>query len=388
MSDKNLIEIIPADDQTNIAESATEKTEKEVKKNKNKAENLTALFKLLTRDEIDKLPPPPAFTPPTNVKAIYVTAQSAMWTERMDYLIDFAKKTEVNSMVINIKDNEATHLNRYMADLVRRLLAENINPIARVVIFQDNDLARKRPDLALKTTKGELWGHKGFQWVDPAGREVWDYNADLSIKILDLGFTEINFDYIRFPDGDVNSIVYPFYDYQQPKTAIIKDAMKYITEKIKTARPGSILSADIFAYGLLRSDGLGIGQRFLDLVDYFDVIAPMIYPSHYATGNFGFNNPAAEPYQVVLQTLQQGNQQLLANDKAAIIRPWIQDFDMGAFYDREKIQTQIQAVTDAGHNSGWMSWNPNNVYLLGKYETINAAPAEINTKIKNTTSTY
>ena len=96
-------------------------------------------------------------------------------------------------------------------------------------------------------------------------------------------------------------------------------------------------------------------------------MAPMIYPSHYGPGNFGFENPAEHPYQVALQTLQHGINQLKAANKEVIIRPWIQDFDMGAVYDKEKIQQQIKAIEDAGLKSGWMVWNPSNFYIQNEF---------------------
>jgi len=311
--------------------------------------------------------PLPPIKIPEKVAALYVTAPAAANSIRMNYLIDLVKSTEVNSLVINVKDNSKTHLGQWMTDLVRQLRKEGIYPIARIVVFQDNYAAQTRSDLVLKNPDDTIFGKIGYNWLDPASKEVWDLNADAAIKALDIGFAEINFDYFRFPDGDIDNIVYPIYDYTQAKQTVINNAAAYINKKVKKAHPEAITSLDIFADTFLRPVDIGIGQKLIGLAPHFDVIAPMIYPSHYADGNFGFENPAEEPYEVVRRTLLAGKRQLEAVDISVQVRPWIQDFNMGAIYDRQKIQDQIKAIEDAGYQSGWMSWNPNVFYARTKY---------------------
>jgi len=311
----------------------------------------------------------PPLEPPAEIKAVYVTSQTAANHYLIENIVNLINNTELNAVVIDIKDSNQVYLTNWMARLVRRLRDQGIYPIARQVIFQDNFLAKARPDLALKKTDGSPWGGQPDRlWVDPASQEVWDYNAEIASRSLALGFAEINFDYIRFPEGNSTEISYPFFDKEtQLKTTIIKKASDYIVSKIKEKRPAAIISIDVFAYSFLRDDGLGIGQNIVELTDHFDVIAPMIYPSHYASGNFGFANPAAEPYQVTRQTLLAGLVQLNQAGKKAVIRPWLQDFNLGAVYDRQKVQEQIKAVKDAGLTTGYMMWNPNNIYLAEKY---------------------
>ncbi len=122
------------------------------------------------------------------------------------------------------------------------------------------------------------------------------------------------------------------------------------------------MSADLFGYSILVDDGTHIGQRFIDLVDDFDVVAPMVYPSHYRTGNFGFKNPAENPYEVVYGTLEVAQKKLAAAHKTAIIRPWLQDFNLGAVYTGAMVKAQMKASVDAGFDNGWMLWNARNVY--------------------------
>lgn len=311
--------------------------------------------------------PMPPLKIPETVRAIYVTAPAAMNSIRVNYLIDLAKSTEINAMVINVKDNSETHLGQWMADLVRKLRKEGVYPIARIVVFQDNYIAQSRPDLVLKNPDGSIFGKTGYQWLDPASKEIWNLNAETAIKALELGFMEINFDYFRFPDGKVDDITYPIYDYSKPKREIIEEAAAYINSRVKAAQPEAVISLDIFADTFLRPIDIGIGQKLTGLASHFDVIAPMIYPSHYASGNFGFDNPADKPYEVVRQTLLAGKKQLEGAGLDVEIRPWIQDFDMGAIYDRQKIQDQIRAIEDVGYQSGWMSWNPSVFYARDKY---------------------
>ena len=164
---------------------------------------------------------------------------------------------------------------------------------------------------------------------------------------------------------------------------IIDEFAKYLTSELKKYDPGITLSVDLFAYNMLRKDDLGIGQNFVEIYDYFDYVSPMIYPSHYLSGNFGFENPAEHPYEVILGTLEKGKIQLWEKSVAEVgtttlaivnpvfekrlkkLRPWLQDFNIGAVYDGEMIRKEKQAIYDAGLTSGWLLWNPRNVYTEG-----------------------
>lgn len=298
------------------------------------------------------------------IKAIYATASTVSFPERIDELIHLIETTELNAIVVNIKDGDGVYLTQGMANLAHRLKEKNIYSIARIVVFQDNSLARQRPDLALKTKDGQLWSGKGYYWVDPASQEAWQYNTEVAIRALDLGFQEINFDYIRFPsDGDISEIIYPIYDGITLKEKIINDSLKYLTFRIKIAHPQAVLSIDLFAYSFLVDNDLNVGQRLIKVTPYFDIIVPMIYPSHYTPGNFGFENPALEPYQVVFKTLTCGKEILKqAGQNNVVIRPWIQAFNIGAIYTPQMIREEIRAISDVGLKYGWMVWNPANIY--------------------------
>lgn len=311
-----------------------------------------------------------------DVKAIYATAAVAASTRHFNSLIALADATEVNAIVVNIKDGDGVYLDENMRQIATTLHGHSIYPIARVVVFQDNELARRRPDLALKYADGSFWasGRGKYLWVDPASREVWDYNVDVARKALDLGFSEVNFDYIRFPsDGDVNAAVFPAYDGTRIASAVMREFYSYLTNKVRETHPNAVLSIDLFAYSFLRSDGLGVGQRLADAAEFFDAVSPMVYPSHFSPGNFDFPNPAEHPYEVVRRTLEAGKIFMSASS-TAVVRPWLQDFDIGATYDAAAVRAQIQATIDAGAGlpagqagDTWMIWNPANVYEWNKF---------------------
>lgn len=308
---------------------------------------------------------PPQYTSPKDIRAVYATAKTVSVPSRVDALIRLINATELNALVINVKDGDGV----YAADenikrVVQKLLKNGIYPIARIVVFQDNLLARKSPHLALKDKNGFLWtSNGGYFWVDPASVAVWDYNVQAAQSALKMGFKEVNFDYIRFPsDGDVKNIAYPVYDGTVLKTKIIGDFFAYLSSRIRADYPEAVISADLFAFSFLFDDGLGVGQRAGEAAKYFDVISPMTYPSHYSPGNFEFPNPAEHPYEVILKTLESGKKFIETASGTASVRPWLQDFDLGAVYDAKMVREEIRAVTDAGYGNSWMVWNPRNFY--------------------------
>ena len=307
---------------------------------------------------------------PDAVKAIYVTMHTAGRHDAFSKLIDLADATEINSMVIDVKGSQGELLFNYLdaKELARTLRERNIYTIARIVVFQDSGLAETNPGAVIKNKTGGIWrDRRGFAWADPASKEAWDNVVSVSKRALDVGFDEINYDYIRFPtDGNLENMVYPVWDGQKPRGEVIKNFSAYARDELKKYAPDIALSIDIFGYTFIRSDGLGIGQQLADLLDEFDYVYPMVYPSHYSAGNFGFQDPAEHPYEVIKGTIEKGLEQL--GDKAELakpkIRPWLQVFDIGAEYTPEMIKKEISATYDSlGEKStGWLLWDPSNRY--------------------------
>ncbi|MEK7198022.1 MAG: putative glycoside hydrolase [Patescibacteria group bacterium] len=310
------------------------------------------------------------------VKGIYSTIWTAR-SKRIDDLIKIADETEINAIIIDVKDSDV-YIDDYVKNLVIELHKKNIYAIARVVVFADNSQINIHPDWYFKKSDGSLWvDNRGWYWMDPTNHEVWSYNVAAAKEAIGAGFDELNFDYIRYPsfkkDDDV--VFTPVL-----KSQTINDFVHYLNSELKKYDQGITLSVDLFAYNMLNGSDLGVGQKFTDLYDYFDYVSPMIYPSHYISGNFGFDNPADYPYEVVLMTIEKGKKQLWEKSIAEIgtstpvivnpifekrlkkLRPWLQDFNIGAVYDSEMIRKEIQAVYDSGLTSGWLLWNPRNVY--------------------------
>ncbi len=348
--------------------------------------------------------------PPEIIKAVYLTSYSANSKKYFDnYLLDIFKKTEINSVVIDIKDytgyvsylSQAPEVIKYktskniitdLSSLIKKLHEKNIYVIARISIFEDPALAKARPDLAVfdkslplvLEKKERLWkDNNGLHWLDPYSKEVQDYNIAIAKDALANGFDEINFDYIRFPsDGKMENARFPFWDGKTSRHLVIREFFKEIRQNLPDAK----LSVDLFGQATISYDDLGIGQIIEDSFEYFDYVCPMVYPSHYAKTFMGFENPALYPYDVVKGSMESAmlrennyfklkeisvsdsnsekiNQNNIIKIKAKI-RPWLQDFNMGAVYTTDMVKEQITATKEAlgGNYVGYMMWNPSNVY--------------------------
>ena len=323
---------------------------------------------------------------PQIIKAVYLTSWSAGTPARIDYVINLAKATELNAVVIDIKDfsGEVAYLTdvpevaRYGSQrikignveaLLRRLHEEGLYVIARVTVFQDPVLVRARPDLAVQSIAKEgIWtDYKGLGWVDPASQEVWNYNVAIARDAASRGFDEINFDYVRFPsDGNLGDMRFPVWDGRTPQRQIIQEFFAYLQEHLLDVT----ISADLFGLSTSSRDDLGMGKVIEDAYEYFDYVYPMVYPSHYAIGYQGHQNPAEYPYEVVWYSMSSAQARLAALSAArpelqlAKLRPWLQDFDLGATYDPLMVQAQVQATKDAlgDEFAGFLLWAPTNWY--------------------------
>ena len=180
-----------------------------------------------------------------------------------------------------------------------------------------------------------------------------------------VGFDELNFDYIRFPsDGNMSDIVFPL-SHKRNKQEVLEDFFKNLRSDLSDV--GIPMSADLFGMTMTNKDDLNIGQVLERTAPYFDYISPMVYPSHSPAGFHNFKNPADHPYEVVHIAMTSGAERMRAATSSPLkLRPWLQDFDLGAKYDATKVRAQIQATYDAGLTS-WMIWDPKNKYTRGAY---------------------
>ena len=324
---------------------------------------------------------------PKAVKSIYMTACIAGSKTLRARLVKLANDTEINAIVINIKDetgkisiktDNPLFMDAYatagcraadMKEFVAELHRNNIYVIARIAVFQDPNLVKKHPEWAVKrASDGAVWrDRKGIAWLEVKASPVWDYVASLAKESEKIGFDEINFDYIRFPsDGNMKDIAYTYYKPKvETKAEAVKDFFRGIHDRTKDL--GIPISVDMFGMTATNYDDLGIGQVLENALPYFDFVTLMVYPSHYPPGYDGYKKPATVPYEIVKFNMDAAvRRAIAASSSPSKLRPWIQDFNLGATYTAPMIRAQIQATYDAGLNS-WMVWDPKNIYTTGAY---------------------
>ncbi len=380
----------------------------------------------------------------SEIKALYMTAdvandQGAGATRLRKKLIEIVDTTEINGLVIDVKEVCGPD---YTEGALKKLLTElrekNIWSIARIVVFKDDAQFEAHPDwyltrknyraagkeciykkhLRVKPADGKkpdvvFWQDKrGGYWLDPAHPEARNYILEFSKKMIDLGFNELQYDYLRFPsDGDVEKAIYPFWDGKTPKYMVMKNLFEFLNKNLKEYKPDIILSADLFGYAAILAGDVGIGQRLEDIEDSFDYISFMVYPSHYYSGlylpadpthnlpavNFTFTKARVNPGEVVYRSLLLARDfldgkiststtgmatstakatstvEIVENPKPRSqvrLRPWLEDFfheddkAAGRPYGIEKVRLQIEAAEKA-EKHGWMLWNAANVYTEG-----------------------
>ena len=231
--------------------------------------------------------------------------------------------------------------------------------IGRVVVFEDPMLTAGRPDLAIQTSGGSVWqNYAGLGWANPYDRRVWDYNVSIAAAAARAGFDEIQFDYVRFPsDGPIESAVFS-HKVAEPMGRTITRFVKYASSRLKPL--GVRVSVDVF--GLSATHNLGIGQSPGRLAKYVDAVYPMVYPSHYNSGEFNLADPSAKPGRTVALSLRDFRNALIG--RKAMLIPWLEDFSLTS--DRvapEEVRAQIQAAR-RNHAKGFLLWNPEGVYTV------------------------
>ncbi|MDI6601137.1 MAG: putative glycoside hydrolase [Thermoanaerobacteraceae bacterium] len=355
-------------------DEAIQKLKEWEEKDKVLKEELKEYYVPLPKDELPK-PNPPV------VKGIYVTGDTAGSTKNIEHLIDLLDNSELNTMVIDVKDDNGlmsyksniqivddVEANRHVRirdiqSFIKTLEDHNIYPIARIVTFKDRNLSEHRPDLSIQKKTGGIWrDRKGVSWVNPYDKRVWDYTIAVAKEAALNGFKEIQFDYVRFPENGARVDAEAFLPGQNGKSKddCIAEFLSYAREQLKDYNV--IISADVFGLTTSVEDDMNIGQKWEKISPVVDYISPMIYPSHYYAGNYGFDNPNAHPYEVVDKAIKDAFKKNESLEKKAIIRPWIQDFTLGKpKYTGEDVLKQIKALNDNGIE-GYMLWNAGNKY--------------------------
>lgn len=328
---------------------------------------------------------------PQAVKAVYMTACYAGSKELREGIVSLIDTTELNSVVIDIKDYsgmisflpENPAWTEYLSTrcragdmkaFIKHLHDKGIYVIGRITTFQDPFYAKKNPAVAVKlaSDKSLLWkDRKGINYIDPGAHQAWEHIAQLSEESYAIGFDEINYDYIRFPsDGNMKDIYFP-YSEGKPKVEVMRSFFEFLHNRF--ASTSIVTSADLFGMVTTNKDDLGIGQNLEYALANFDYVAPMVYPSHFPPTWSGIKNPAQSPYQVIKISMSRAAERAVAASTTPLkLRPWLQDFNLGAVYTADMVRTQIQATYDSGLTS-WLMWDPSNTYTTGAFLPANSA---------------
>jgi hypothetical protein len=307
---------------------------------------------------------------PDEIRGVHVTMGLASLPGKLD---EYLATPGLNAIELDVKDENgrvgfvpsSVPLARqtgaaapyYKAKQVaRQAHAHGAYLIGRIVTFEDPVLAEKRPDLAIRSSDGSIWHtNGGLAWTNPYDRRVWRYNVDLAAAAVKAGFDEIQFDYVRFPsDGDISLIRYPG-THTQSMRWTIPAFVQYAGKRLHPL--GARVSVDVF--GLSANRDLGIGQLPRRVSRYVDAVYPMVYPSHFSSGEYGISDPNAAPGETVTRSLQDFQRAL--EGRKARLTPWLQDFSLGRTYDEEDVLAQVAAARGL-HTRGFLLWNPEGLY--------------------------
>ncbi|MBC8142062.1 MAG: putative glycoside hydrolase [Armatimonadetes bacterium] len=331
--------------------------------------------------------PSPSPTPPglqvkltEPVRGIYISGWVTGGTTRWNELLNLVDKTEINSVVIDVKEDGmmsyatpgiplavAVGANQKMIPDIDAKMAQlskrKIYSIARITCFRDRITAKKRPDLAVQTTGGAPWRDRsGHYWLDPYNKENWDYNVAVAADAAQRGFGEIQWDYVRFPsEGARAGRVYPAKTKGdlRSEARVIAEFLQYAREKLKPYNV--VVSADVFGLTVAAKPDydMGIGQKIDLMMPHLDVVCPMIYPSHYGRGEYGIAHPNASPYKTISFAMRDSVARVKGTN--CRVRPWLQDFSLGVRYGEPEVRAQIKATREHGVEE-YLLWNASNRY--------------------------
>jgi len=312
------------------------------------------------------------------VRGLYVFRFGAN-PRRLKHLIGIADSTEINALIIDVKDefglnfdssdplvkkNAGTQVKAHnLGALVDTIRAHGILPVARIVVFKDSVTARNNPNHTIRKADGTPWhDKKGQTWVNPYANAIWEYNFRVAEEAIKMGFGEIQFDYIRFPEPykSLPPQVFP----EQAGRSKPQVLAEFLTAaRARFAKLGVRTTADIFGLVTTVGGALEVGQKWEPIAQSVDVVLPMVYPSHYPPGSFQLPHPNADPYDVIHIAVSRARER---DAKLGItgehVRPWLQAFSIGnPKYGPHELEEQKRGVYDSGYD-GWVLWEPGSRY--------------------------
>lgn len=299
---------------------------------------------------------------PFRARAVHIGGEQAR--DEMDRFVDMAMETELNALMIDLKDETGTVFYNSqdptaieagavatetfdLAATADRAEDLGLYLIGRIVLFNDPIAATQLPELAVwDAATNAPYEANGQYFLDPTDPDARKYGLDLAVEACRGGVDEIQFDYVRFPDARSDSATF---DGGVDPEVRVSTVSGFLTEAVNVLRPmGCAVAADIFGYLTTATDDGGIGQRWEEVAGIVDVISPMLYPSHYDPNWYEFSDPDDYPGEMVDLALADGISRL---PRKVVIRPWLQDFGYGP----DEVRAQITAAEQYG--LGWMLWN-------------------------------
>ena len=307
------------------------------------------------------------------IRGIYLNGYLFNNPSKRESIEKILTNTDVNTLVIDVKtDNghilfdteidEVIYLNNERVKFTKNDLQElreikDIYLVGRLVVFQDPLFAKVFPDEAVFDSRlNKPYSQNGQFFLDPSSQKVQDYIINIAIESCRLGFDEIQYDYIRYPDS---SSKFMQFDTKNDFENRVNNINSFLSKSRQLLHSeGCLLSADTFGYILTNKQDGGIGQNLETIVENVDFISPMVYPSHYTNGSFGYQNPNKHPYEVITAALTDALDRGVDKDK---IRPFLQGF----WHSNEDIRNNIKAASDL--EMDWLIWNILSVYELDSF---------------------
>lgn len=330
-----------------------------------------------------------------SIKAVYSSGWVAGGESTRKEMIKNITDYGFNAVVLDIKD-EAGHISyasnvpvaieigasRNMIKDIKDVLEDyhenGIYVIGRIVTFKDPIYAKSIKEIAFQTAEGTYWtDNNGNYWPNPYNKDGWNYPLSLAKEAAELGFDEVQFDYVRFPssEGRVKLISYGFDSDEISKSQIINQFLSRAMDELSDYKVN--VSADVFGITTKRDgDFENIGQDYKAIAGIVDVICPMVYPSHYGRGEYGVARPDLDPYTIIYKSMKDATIRVSGESKTAVPRPYLQDFTASWLgrgnyqtYENEAVRNQIKACFDVGISS-FTLWDPYNKYC---YEALSLA---------------
>jgi hypothetical protein len=308
---------------------------------------------------------------PETMKAVHVGGEAA---ENWAAFVNLAQETELNSLMLDLKDESgvvffdttspiahavgAVHPRYDLPQLVAVAEAADLYLIGRVVSFLDPIAAITAPGMAVWDLNTAAPYHDGEQYfLDPTDPQAQAYALELAVEACGAGVREIQFDYVRYPDNRPQTVRFDGGAWPAIRVETIRD---FLATAVAQLHPlGCAVAADIFGFLTKASDDGGIGQHWEDMTSVVDVASPMLYPSHYDSGWYGFERPSDHPAELVGRALDDGLDRLA---RQIVVRPWLQDFA----YTPAQVRAQIDEADERG--LGWMLWNAASVVSVDALE--------------------